>query len=146
MFGLSVAAKAPSTTYNSIDFAIYIDVATLQIYENGGCTRLKLIYPSPFILSVEKVPLPPQASFVLIVVRVLPLSVIFTNALLSLSLLGVNSPPVVVAATTSSVPLYMDTAFFSAGGRLDEVTMLNAPVTSVPRTATYKIDYRNNNE
>jgi hypothetical protein len=23
--------------------------------------------------------------------------------------------------------------------------MLNAPVTSVPRTATYKIDYRNNN-
>jgi hypothetical protein len=49
------------------------------------------------------------------------------------------------SATTSSVPLYMDTAFFSAGGRLDEVTMLNAPVTSVPRTATYKIDYRNNN-
>jgi hypothetical protein len=26
MFGLSVAAKAPSTTYNSIDFAIYIDI------------------------------------------------------------------------------------------------------------------------
>jgi hypothetical protein len=39
----------------------------------------------------------------------------------------------------------MDTAFFSAGGRLDEVTMLNAPVTSVPRTATFKIDYENDN-
>jgi hypothetical protein len=39
----------------------------------------------------------------------------------------------------------MDTAFFSAGGRLDEVTMLNAPVTSVPRNATYKIDYNNDN-
>jgi hypothetical protein len=39
----------------------------------------------------------------------------------------------------------MDTAFFSAGGRLDEVTMLNAPVASVPRTATYKIDYNNDN-
>jgi hypothetical protein len=36
MFGLSIAAKAPSTTYTSIDFAIYIDVANLQIYENGG--------------------------------------------------------------------------------------------------------------
>jgi hypothetical protein len=35
------------------------------------------------------------------------------------------------SATTSSVPLYMDTAFFSAGGKLEEVTMLNAPVTSV---------------
>jgi hypothetical protein len=39
----------------------------------------------------------------------------------------------------------MDTAFFRPGGRLDEVTMVNAPVTNVPRTATYKIDYRNNN-
>jgi hypothetical protein len=39
----------------------------------------------------------------------------------------------------------MDTAFFSSGSKLEEVTMLNAPVTSVPRTATYKIDYRNNN-
>jgi hypothetical protein len=39
----------------------------------------------------------------------------------------------------------MDTSFFRAGGRLDEVTMLNAPVTSVPRTATYKIDYNNDN-
>jgi hypothetical protein len=39
----------------------------------------------------------------------------------------------------------MDTAFFSAGGRLNEVTMLNAPVTSVPRTATFKIDYENDN-
>jgi hypothetical protein len=28
MFGLSIAAKAPSTTYTSIDFAIYIDVLT----------------------------------------------------------------------------------------------------------------------
>jgi hypothetical protein len=55
---------------------------------------LKLIYPSPLILSVEKVPLPPHALLVLIVVRVLPLSVRFTNALLSLSLLGVNSPPI----------------------------------------------------
>jgi hypothetical protein len=27
--------------------------------------------------------------------------------------------------------------------KLEEVTMLNAPVTSVPRTATYKIDYNN---
>jgi hypothetical protein len=35
----------------------------------------------------------------------------------------------------------MDTAFFRPGGRLDEVTMVNAPVTNVPRTATYKIDY-----
>jgi hypothetical protein len=61
---------------------------------------LKLTYPSPFILSVEKVPLPPHALLVLIVVRVLPLSVRFTNALLSLSLLGVNSPPVVVAGDT----------------------------------------------
>jgi hypothetical protein len=34
-------------------------------------TRLKLTYPSPLILSVEKVPLPPQALLVLIVVRVL---------------------------------------------------------------------------
>jgi hypothetical protein len=32
---------------------------------------LKLIYPSPFILSVEKVPLPPHALLVLIVVLVL---------------------------------------------------------------------------
>jgi hypothetical protein len=47
------------------------------------------------------VPLPPHALLVLIVVRVLPLSVRFTNALLSLSLLGVNSPPVVVAGDTS---------------------------------------------
>jgi hypothetical protein len=39
----------------------------------------------------------------------------------------------------------MDTAFFSSGSKLEEVTMLNAPVTNVPRTATYKIDYRNNN-
>jgi hypothetical protein len=39
----------------------------------------------------------------------------------------------------------MDTAFFSSGSKLEEVTMLNAPVTSVPRTATFKIDYENDN-
>jgi hypothetical protein len=33
----------------------------------------------------------------------------------------------------------MDTAFFSSGSKLEEVTMLNAPVTNVPRTATYKM-------
>jgi hypothetical protein len=90
MFGLSRAADAPSTTYGSIDFAIYIDIVTLQgasaALDNPNInllfvsTRLKLTYPSPFILSVEKVPLPPQALLVLIVVRVLPLSVRFTNA------------------------------------------------------------------
>jgi hypothetical protein len=115
--GLS-SKSAPSTTYGSIDFAIYLSIGVVQIYENGGfkgsytsslidggiykvqrtgntitylvndVVSLKLIYPSPFILSVEKVPLPPHALLVLIVVRVLPLSVRFTNALLSLSLLG----------------------------------------------------------
>jgi hypothetical protein len=74
-------------------------------------TRLKLIYPSPLILSVEKVPLPPQALLVLIVVR---------------SYL-VNDVVFHTSATTSSVPLYMDTAFFSSGSKLEEVTMLNAP-------------------
>jgi hypothetical protein len=39
----------------------------------------------------------------------------------------------------------MDTAFFSTTSRIDEVTMLNTPVTPVPRTATYKIDYNNVN-
>jgi hypothetical protein len=37
---------------------------------------LKLIYPSPFILSVEKVPLPPHALLVLIVVRVMKTAVL----------------------------------------------------------------------
>jgi hypothetical protein len=39
----------------------------------------------------------------------------------------------------------MDTAFLSRSGRFEEATMLNAPVTPVARTATYKIDYNNVN-
>jgi hypothetical protein len=39
----------------------------------------------------------------------------------------------------------MDTAFYNTASRMDEVTMLNTPVTPVPRTATYKIDYNNVN-
>jgi hypothetical protein len=43
---LSRAADAPSTTYGSIDFAIYIDIVTLQIYENSS---FKASYPSSLI-------------------------------------------------------------------------------------------------
>ena len=120
MFGLSRAADAPSTTYGSIDFAIYIDVVTLQIYENS---HFRASYPSSLIdgatYKVKRV----------------------GNTITYL----VNDVVFHTSATTSTVPLHMDTAFFSAGGKIDEVTMLNAPATSVPRTATYKIDYRNNN-
>jgi hypothetical protein len=86
---------------------------------------LKLTYPSPFILSVEKVPLPPHALLVLIVVRVLPLSVRFTNALLSLSLLGVNSPPVVVAGTTLPYILVLVLSRYMKTAGLKEVILLH---------------------
>jgi hypothetical protein len=97
-------------------------------------TLLKLIYPSPLILSVEKVPLPPHALLVLMVVRVLPPSVISTNvyenshfrasypssliegATYKVQRTGstitylVNDVVFHTSATTSSVPLHMDTA------------------------------------
>jgi hypothetical protein len=120
MFGLSRASDAPSTTYGSIDFAIYIDVVTLQIYENS---HFRASYPSSLIEGATY--------------KVQRIGSTITYL--------VNDVVFHTSATTSSVPLHMDTAFFSAGGKIDEVTMLNAPATSVPRTATYKIDYRNNN-
>jgi hypothetical protein len=85
--------SAPSTTFTAIDFAIYIDISALQIYENGtfkGTFTSSLIDGATYNL---------------------PPSVIFTNALLSLSLLGVNSPPVVVAGIT--VVSIMSSGLFS---------------------------------
>jgi hypothetical protein len=57
----------------------------------------------------------------------------------------INDVVFYTSATATTVPLYMDTAFLSRSGRFEEATMLNAPVTPVARTATYKIDYNNVN-
>jgi hypothetical protein len=89
MFGLSKASEASSTTYSTIDYAIYITGTSIQVYEDSANKG------RPSMLSVENVPDPPQALLVLVVVMVLPSSVILTAALLPLSLLGVKSPPVV---------------------------------------------------
>jgi hypothetical protein len=44
----------------------------------------------------------------------------------------VNDVVFYTSATTTTVPLHMDTAFYNTTSKIDEVTMLNTPVTPVP--------------
>ena len=120
MVGLSRASDAGSTTYATIDYAIYINAGDIRVYENSS----------------------PKGVF----------SNIFTNgATYKIQRTGstitylINDVVFYTSATATTVPLYMDTAFLSRSGRFEEATMLNAPVTPVARTATYKIDYNNVN-
>jgi hypothetical protein len=113
-------SKAGSTTYSTIDYAIYINTDDIRVYENSSRKGV--------------------------------FSNIFTNgATYKIQRTGstitylVNDVVFYTSSTATTVPLYMDTAFFNASCRFGEATMLNAPLTTMPRTATYKIDYNNVN-
>ncbi|CAC9655667.1 hypothetical protein, partial [uncultured Gammaproteobacteria bacterium] len=120
MVGLSRVEDASSADYRTIDYAIYSTQAEIQVYENNS-RKLNgsTFYENGGTYKIRRV----------------------GNTITYL----LNDVVFYTSTTTTTVPLYMDTAFKSVGSRIEEVTMLNAPLVNVPRTASYHIDYNNVN-
>ena len=117
MVGLSRLSDVASTTYNTIDYAIYyVTKDRVQIYENGA-NRGDFTFTGSLndVYKVEK------TGDVIKYYR--GTSLIYTST---------------VAAT---LDLYLDTAFRSVGSVIKEVKMLTTPLVAIPESTKFTLDY-----
>ena len=121
MVGLSRTADASSTTYSTIDYAIYVTGTAIQVYENSSNK-----YGNSATFNVGSTY---KIQKIGTTVTYLKDDVVFYTS-----------------GTSATRDLHMDTAFLNTGSTITEVKMLTAPVTiTTPETVKYTLDLKNPN-